>query len=72
MQEQINNLVKKNSFWISALVYNSFNEISECESEAVKEANKWKLIDNDSSPKISKIKNTFVNSSWLLGFVIFY
>ena len=52
-------LVKKNSFWISALVYNSFNEISEYEREAVKEANKWKLIDNESSPKISKIKKHF-------------
>jgi hypothetical protein len=34
-------------------------EISDCERESVMEANKWKLIDNDSSPKISKIKKYF-------------
>jgi hypothetical protein len=48
-----------NEFLMSSLVYNSFNEISDCEREAVNEANKWKLIDNDSSPKISKIKKYF-------------
>ena len=48
-----------NGFLMSSLVYNSFNEISDCEREAVNEANKWKLIDNDSSPKISKIKKYF-------------
>ena len=41
---------------MSALVYNSFNKITDCEREAVKEANDWKLIDNDSSPERSKIK----------------
>jgi len=45
-----------NESLMSSLVYNSFNKISDCERESVKEANKWKLIDNDSSPKISKIK----------------
>ncbi len=45
-----------NGFLMSSLVYNSFNEISDCEREAVNEANKWKLIDNDSAPKISEIK----------------
>src|SRR5215207_5597418 len=30
---------------MSALVYNSFNKITDCEREAVKEANDWKLID---------------------------
>ena len=41
---------------MSALVYHSFNQITDCEREAVKEANDWKLIYNDSSPEISKIK----------------
>jgi hypothetical protein len=41
---------------MSSLVYNSFNKITDCEREAVKEANDWKLIDNDSSPERSKIK----------------
>jgi hypothetical protein len=46
-----------NDSLMSSLVYNSFNKISDCEREAVNEANKWKLIDNDSSsPQISKIK----------------
>lgn len=48
-----------NESLMSSLVYNSFNKISECERESVKEANKWKLIDNNSSPKISKIKKYF-------------
>ena len=48
-----------NESLMSSLVYNSFNKISDCEKEAVNEANKWKLIDNDSSPKISKIKKYF-------------
>ena len=48
-----------NESLMSSLVYNSFNKISDCERESVKEANKWKLIDNDSSPKISKIKKYF-------------
>jgi hypothetical protein len=48
-----------NESLMSSLVYNSFNKISDCEREAVKEANQWKLIDNNSSPKISKIKKYF-------------
>ena len=48
-----------NESLMSSLVYNSFNKISDCEKEAVNEANKWKLIDHDSSPKISKIKKYF-------------
>ena len=48
-----------NESLMSSLVYHSFNEISDCERESVMEANKWKLIDNDSSPKISKIKKYF-------------
>ncbi len=44
---------------MSSLVYHSFNKISDCEREAVREANKWKLIDNDSSPQINKIKKYF-------------
>lgn len=49
-----------NESLMSSLVYNSFNKISDCEREAVNEANKWKLIDNDSSsPQISKIKKYF-------------
>ena len=48
-----------NESLMSPLVYNSRNEISDCEREAVAEANKWKLIDHDSSPKISKIKRHF-------------
>jgi len=48
-----------NESLMSSLVYNSFNKISDCERESVKEANKWKLLDNDSSPKISKIKKYF-------------
>ncbi|HEX5982137.1 MAG TPA: matrixin family metalloprotease [Nitrososphaeraceae archaeon] len=48
-----------NESLMSSLVYNSFNKISECERESVKEANKWKLIDNNSSPKKIKIKKYF-------------
>jgi hypothetical protein len=48
-----------NESLMSSLVYHSFNEISDCERESVTEANKWKLIDNDPSPKISKIKKYF-------------
>ena len=48
-----------NESLMSSLVYHSLNKISNCEREAVMEANKWKLIDNDSSPKISKIKKYF-------------
>ena len=48
-----------NESLMSSLVYNSFNKISDCEKEAVNEANKWKLIDHDSSPKINKIKKYF-------------
>ncbi len=49
-----------NESLMSSLVYNSFNKISDCEREAVNEANKWKLIDNNSSsPQISKIKKYF-------------
>ena len=48
-----------NESLMSSLVYNSSNKISDCEKESVKEANKWKLIDNDSSPEINKIKKYF-------------
>ncbi|MGI9010425.1 MAG: matrixin family metalloprotease [Nitrososphaeraceae archaeon] len=48
-----------NESLMSSLVYHSFNKISDCEREAVMEANKWKLIDNDSSPQINKIKKYF-------------
>jgi hypothetical protein len=48
-----------NESLMSSLVYHSFNKLSNCEREAVMEANKWKLIDNDSSPQINKIKKYF-------------
>jgi len=41
---------------MSSLVYDSFNVITDCEREAVAEANKWKLIDNSLSPELSGIK----------------
>ncbi len=44
---------------MSALVYHSFNKISDCERKAIAEANKWKLIDNNSLPTKSQIKNYF-------------
>ena len=44
---------------MSALVYHSHNEISDCERKAIAEANKWKLIDNNSLPIKSQIKNYF-------------
>ena len=44
---------------MSALVYHSFNNISDCERKAIAEANKWKLIDNNSLPTKSQIKNYF-------------
>ena len=40
---------------MSSLVYNSYNNITQCEIDALIEANKWKFIEN-SLPKISKIK----------------
>ncbi len=44
---------------MSALVYHSLNKISDCERKAIAEANKWKLIDNNSLPTKSQIKNYF-------------
>ena len=44
---------------MSSLVYHTLNHITQCEREAVKDANKWKLVDNDSLPKINKIKRYF-------------
>ena len=44
---------------MSSLVYHSYNVISDCEREAIAEANKWKLIDNDSLPKLSQIKHYY-------------
>jgi Matrixin len=44
---------------MSALVYHSHNEISNCEIEAIAEANKWKLIDNTSLPKLSQVKQYY-------------
>ena len=41
---------------MSSLVYHSHNEISDCERKAIAEANKWKLIDNSSIPKLNKNK----------------
>ena len=46
-----------NESLMSALVYHSYNEISDCERKAIAEANKWKLIDNHSIPKKSDNKN---------------
>jgi hypothetical protein len=46
-----------NESLMSSLVYHSYNEISDCEREAIAEANKWKLIDNHSIPKKSQNKN---------------
>lgn len=47
-----------NESLMSSLVYDSYNEISDCEREAFMEVNKWKLIEN-SPPKINKIKTYF-------------
>ena len=44
---------------MSALVYHYHNKISDCEREAIAEANKWKLRDNISLPKISQIKQYY-------------
>jgi predicted Zn-dependent protease len=44
---------------MSSLVYHFHNEISDCEREAIAEANKWKLIDNASLPKKSQIKQYY-------------
>jgi Matrixin len=44
---------------MSSLVYHSYNEISDCEREAIAEANKWKLIDNQPLPKTSQIKQYY-------------
>jgi predicted Zn-dependent protease len=48
-----------NESLMSSLVYHSYNEISDCEREAIAEANKWKLIDNSSLPKKSQIKQYY-------------
>ncbi len=44
---------------MSSLVYHSYNEISDCEKEAIAEANRWKLIGNSSLPEISQIKQYY-------------
>jgi hypothetical protein len=44
---------------MSSLIYHPFNQISYCERGAIAEANKWKLIDNSSLPKISNIKQYY-------------
>jgi hypothetical protein len=44
---------------MSTLVYHAHNEISNCETEAIAEANKWKLIDNTSLPKLSQVKQYY-------------
>lgn len=41
---------------MSSLVYNINKKIDRCEIEALKEANKWKLVDNSPLPKLSKNK----------------
>ena len=46
-----------NESLMSALVYYSYNEISDCERKAIAEANKWKLIDNHPILKKSQNKN---------------
>jgi predicted Zn-dependent protease len=48
-----------NESLMSSLVYHSHNEISDCEREAIAQANKWKLIDNSSLPKISQVKQYY-------------
>ena len=48
-----------NESLMSSLVYHSYNEISDCEREAIAEANKWKLIDNQPLPKTSQIKQYY-------------
>jgi Matrixin len=48
-----------NESLMSSLVYHSYNEISDCERKAIAEANKWKLIDNSSLPKISQSKQYY-------------
>src|SRR5215203_4425945 len=42
---------------MSALVYHSHNQISDCERESIAEANKWKLVDNNTIPTKTQIKN---------------
>jgi matrixin len=44
---------------MSSLVYDSYNVITDCERDAFAEANKWKIIDNLSAPKISGIKQHY-------------
>jgi len=44
---------------MSALVYHSHNQISDCERESIAEANKWKLVDNNTIPTKTQIKNYF-------------
>ncbi len=44
---------------MSSLVYDSYNVITDCEREAFAEANKWKIIDNSLSPKVSGIKQHY-------------
>jgi len=41
---------------MSALVYNSNNEISDCERKAVAKANKWKLLDKNAYQQKAKLK----------------
>lgn len=48
-----------NESLMSSLVYHSYNEISECEIKAIAEANKWKLIDDISLPKLSQNKQYY-------------
>jgi predicted Zn-dependent protease len=44
---------------MSALVYHSHNEISDCERKAIAESNKWKLINDSSLPKVNNNKVYF-------------
>lgn len=46
---------------MSSLVYNINNKIDRCEIDALKEANKWKLIDDSPFPKLSKNKYYICN-----------
>jgi len=48
-----------NESLMSSLVYHSHNEISDCERKAIAEANKWKLLDNNSLPTKSQTKKYF-------------
>lgn len=46
---------------MSSLVYNINNKIDRCEIDALKAANKWKLIDDSPFPKLSKNKYYICN-----------